>query len=81
MTTFCESAARPAHTGFDLRCDLRAAAVFLGAVTAGGVGGFALTELLGIGGSRWSGSELSAIASAVGALTAGRVARRSRWRS
>ncbi|WP_433288278.1 hypothetical protein ACQPZQ_35605 [Pseudonocardia sp. CA-142604] len=76
MTTSGGPGPRPTHTGSDPRADLRAAAVFFGAVTVGGVAGFALVELLGIGGLRWSGSELSAITSAIGALVAGLVAGR-----
>jgi hypothetical protein len=68
--------ARPTPAVSDPRSDLRAAAVLLGAVVAGGVGGFAVAELLGIGEARWGGSEVSALTSAVGALAAGLVAGR-----
>ena len=56
--------------------DVRAVAVLVGAVGAGGVGGFVLTELFAVSESRWAGTELSALASAVGALAAGLVAGR-----
>ncbi|GAA3525639.1 hypothetical protein GCM10022222_05680 [Amycolatopsis ultiminotia] len=46
------------------------------AVVLGGVGGFALTELLGVGELRWGETELSAIASTVGSLAVGLVAGR-----
>ncbi len=65
-----------AHTGSDRSSDLRVAAVFVGAVVVGGVGGFGLAELLGVGGTRWGGTELSAITSAVGALALGLLAGR-----
>lgn len=67
MTTLHEPGSPPRHTG----SDLRAVAVLVGAVVLGGVGGFALTELFGVGELRWGGTELSALASAVGALVVG----------
>jgi hypothetical protein len=60
----------------DPRADLRAAAVLLLAVVGGGVGGFALAELLGIGEARWAGTEVSAITSTAGALALGLLAGR-----
>lgn len=72
MTMLDEIDSPPNHTS----SDLRAAAVLVGAVGLGGVGGFALTELFGVGELRWGGSELSAVASAVGALAVGLVAGR-----
>jgi hypothetical protein len=76
MTTSCEPATATAPVRSDPRSDLRAAAVLAGAVIVGGVGGFALVELPGIGGSRWMGTELSAITSTIGALAVGLLAGR-----
>ena len=56
--------------------DLRAVAVLIGAVVLGGVTGFAVMDLCGIGDQRWANTELGDLASAVGALTAGLVAGR-----
>ena len=72
MTTLHEPGSSPRHTA----SDLRAVAVLVGAVAVGGVGGFALTELFGVGELRWGGTELSALASAVGALAVGLAAGR-----
>jgi hypothetical protein len=67
MATMQEPDGPPGRTG----SDLRAAAVLVGAVGLGGVGGFALVDLSGVGDLRWAGTELSALASAVGALALG----------
>jgi hypothetical protein len=67
MTTPPEHTRELSRTG----SDFRAATVFVVAVGLGGVGGFALTELFGVGELRWGGTELSALASAVGALAVG----------
>jgi hypothetical protein len=72
MTTSREADGRTGSTG----SDLRAAAVFVGAVVVGGAVGFALAEPLGIGESRWGTTEVSAITSAVGALAVGLLAGR-----
>ncbi|HEY3683067.1 MAG TPA: hypothetical protein VGL93_08505 [Streptosporangiaceae bacterium] len=72
MTTSHEPGSRTSRPA----SDLRAAAVFVGAVVVGGVGGFALTELFGVGELRWGGTQLSDLASAAGALVAGIVAGR-----
>jgi len=71
MTTLHEPNSPPRQARSDVRSDVRAAAVFAVAVALGGVGGFALTELFGIGELRWAGTEFSAIASAAGALLVG----------
>jgi hypothetical protein len=76
MNTAHELTAPPPRVRAEPGADLRAAAVFLGAVVVGGVGGFAVAELLGIGESRWLGTELSAVTSTVGALAAGLLAGR-----
>jgi hypothetical protein len=67
MTTLPEPESPPRRPA----SDLRAVTVFVVAVVLGGVGGFALTELLGVGEQRWGGTELSAIASTAGALVVG----------
>lgn len=72
MTTLHEPDSPPRRTG----SDLRAVAVFVGAVGLGGVGGLALTELFGVGDLRWGGTEVSRLAAAVGALVVGIVAGR-----
>ncbi|SEO57731.1 hypothetical protein [Amycolatopsis saalfeldensis] len=72
MTTLLEPETPPRRPA----ADLRAIAVFAVAVVLGGVGGFALTELLGVGQLRWGETELSAIASTVGSLVVGLVAGR-----
>lgn len=64
MTTPYEPAGEPGRT----RSDLRAVAVLAGAVALGGVGGFALTDLTGAGDLRWGGTEVSALAAAIGGL-------------
>ena len=51
--------------------DVRAAVVFVGAVVVGGVVGFGLAELLGVGELRWGNTQLRSLASAVGALGVG----------
>lgn len=56
--------------------DLRAVIVYVVAVVLGGVGGFALTTLFGVGELRWGETELSAIASTIGALVVGTLAGR-----
>lgn len=67
MTTRHEPVSPPRHTG----SDIRAIAVFVVAVGMGGVGGFALTDLSGVGELRWGGTELPALAAAAGALAVG----------
>jgi hypothetical protein len=73
MTTLHEPDSPPRRPA----SDLRAVIVFAGAVVVGGVGGFALTELLGIGEVRWGVTDISAIAATVGplvvAIAAGRL--------
>jgi hypothetical protein len=54
--------------------DVRAAAVFVGAVVVGGVTGFALAELLGIGDVRWANTQVKSLCAAVGALRVGLLA-------
>jgi hypothetical protein len=54
--------------------DARAAAVFGGAVVVGGVSGFALAELIGIGEVRWANTQLRSLCSAIGALGLGLLA-------
>ena len=51
--------------------DVRAAVVFVGAVVVGGVTGFALAELLGIGEVRWANTQVKSLCAAVGALGLG----------
>ena len=51
--------------------DLRAIIVFVGAVFLGGVSGFGLAELLGIGDVRWANTRLGSLCSAVGGLGLG----------
>lgn len=67
MTALHEPDSPPRRTG----SDFRTVAVLVGAVGLGGVGGFALMEPFGVGELRWGGTELSAVASAVGALVVG----------
>lgn len=68
-STSIERESRPAS-------DLRAVIVFAVAVTVGGVGGFALTQLFGVGELRWGETELSAISTTAGSLVVGAVAGR-----
>ena len=72
MTTPHEPDGPPRHPA----PDLRAVAALAVAVVAGGVAGFALMELLGIGELRWGGTELSAIVSTAGSLGLGLAAGR-----
>lgn len=72
MTTLHEPESPPAYPA----SDLRAIIVFAVAVVAGGVGGFALTQLLGVGDLHWGSTGISAIASPVGALVVGMIAGR-----
>ena len=53
---------------------VRAALVFGGAVVVGGVGVFALLELLGVGEVRWGNTQLRSLGSAIGALGLGALA-------
>jgi hypothetical protein len=55
---------------------VRAAVVLVGAVVVGGVAGFALLELTGLGELRWGTTQLADIASAAGSLAAGLLAGR-----
>ncbi len=59
------------------RPTVRAVAVFVGAVVVGGVAGFGLTELAGVGELRWANTQLADLATAVGALGAGLLAGRA----
>jgi hypothetical protein len=55
---------------------VRAAMVFVCAVVVGGVAGYALVELSGVGSVRWGNTQLADLTSAVGALGAGLLAGR-----
>jgi hypothetical protein len=54
--------------------NVRAAVVFVGAVVVGGVTGFGLVVLLGLGEVRWGNTQLKSLAAAVGALGLGLLA-------
>ena len=54
--------------------NVRAAVVYVGAVVVGGVAGFGLLELLGLGELRWGNTQLKSLAAAVGALGLGLLA-------
>ena len=56
------------RTAPSVRSDIRAGVVFVGSVVLGGVSGFAVVELLGLGERRWGNTEVRSLASAVGAL-------------
>ena len=63
-------AAAPTQTS----SDVRAALVFVGAVVVGGVTGFALADLSGVGEVRWANTQVRSLAAAVGALGLGLLA-------
>ena len=66
-----DSVAASTGTTREVGSDLRAASVLVGAVVLGGVIGYAIPDLLGVGDVRWANTQLSSLGAAVGALGLG----------